>query len=64
MLRRVDRDVKDERGGGATQGIVKVKAGSLGERQREKKWKEDSPDQRQLFLSLKLHWCNGSTCGW
>lgn len=63
ILRRVDRDVKDGREE-ATQGIVKVKAGPLGERQREKKWQEDGPDQRQLFLSLKLYRCNGSTCGW
>lgn len=63
ILRRVDRDVKNEREE-ATQGTVTVKAGLLGERQRDKKRQEAGPDQRSLLLSLKLYWCNGSTCGW
>lgn len=63
ILRRVDRDVKDEREE-ATQGTVKVKAGLLGKRQREKKWQEAGSDQRSLLLSLKFYWCDGSTCGW
>lgn len=63
ILRRVDRDAKNQREE-ATQGTVKVKAGLLGERQRDKKRQEAGPDQRLLLLSLKLYWCNGSTCGW
>ena len=41
-----------------------MKAGLLGERQREKKRQEAGPEQRSLLLSLKLYWCPGSTCGW
>lgn len=48
ILRRVDRDVKDEREE-ATQGIVKVKAESLGERQREKKWQETALIRESCF---------------
>lgn len=63
ILRRVVRDVKDGREE-ASQGTVKVKAGLLGERQREKKRQEAGLEQRSLLLSLKLYWCPGSTCGW